>query len=594
MARLIRTFCDASLTKTFYIPGNCGSWKQELTMILMQCPDFPGDDPSVFAKLFGKPNFNCIFRILKGVLAGKKLKAHHLRAAYRSTAISEELLKDGFYPFDPYSRGEQNEEQNSQLSETDGLFTMGPPRKKQRVVENVTVDNCVEWLSENRNNLIAISEIAKPFTPKEFQKYMAQIMPKLKALNCFALLGLSSVSHKSQNDVKSVLEGTVLMQWYKSPSFNLSRDVKRLQTLLENNLGLSQEDIFKTCEFLTTPQNHSPRYLTKTRCYNKHKFKEYTKEETQQIHQACEQMAKRGDSIIKPIDISDILENSEGLLIKLRDDFDLGEINTIAVLMGSSPNNVQLREILAEETMQKCKNEERFCLKGDKPECYTNRKLAKRLFDIYLFFTNGMKLRDFYPIVKESFDTCKAAMDNLERLKYSLETKQNLKMCPYCGKRENEFMREIVSHKTRCKLEHQGCDCNVVFKTPNEKRRHMKLFHSDQKYFECQLCPFITLSTKTLDNHITYNHGNPGQEEACDLCDKTFKAINYLRIHRFSHECYFCSICNIEIMGRNPHKSHNMKVHKAGFRCDQCSKKFYTKKELEVHKHEEHSQIWKT
>ena len=560
-------------------------------MILMQCPDFPGDDPSIFSKLFGNPNFNRIFRILKGILSGNQVKAHYKRVAYRPTEISEELLKYGFYPFDPYSRGEQNEEQNYHLSETDGLLTMGPPKKKQRVVENVSVDNCVEWLSENRNSSIVISEIAKAFTPKEFHKYRADILPKLKALNCFALLGLSSVTHGSQDDLKNKLEGTVLMQWHKSPSFNLSKDVKRLQTLLENNLGLSQEDIFKTSEFLRSQDNRAPGYLTKTRRYNKNKFREYTEEETQQIHQAYEQVTRRGNNIIKPINTPD----SKGLLIiDLKENFDLGKINTIAALMGSSPSNLQIRELLVEETMQKCKDQEPYSVWKDIADCYTNKRLAKRMFEMYIFFTNGMELSDLYPIVKKGFDACKTAIDNLELLKYSLETKDNLKMCPYCGKKENEFIRDITGHKARCKLEHQVCKCHIKFKTPSEKRRHMKLFHSGKKYLECRDCSFITTSSKALENHVTFNHGNPGEEIACDLCDKTFKAPNYLRIHRFNHECYFCSFCNIEIKGRNAHKSHNMKVHKAGFECDQCSKMIYTEKELEVHKKEEHSKIWST
>ena len=174
----------------------------------------------------------------------KKEKGPPKKTLYQPTEISEELLKDGFFPFDPYSR--QNQDQDCHLNEIDGLLTMGPPKKKQRVVENVTVDNCVEWLSENRNSSIVISDMVKPFTAQEFYRYMAEIMPKLKALNCFALLGLSSISHKSQKDNgKKSLKGTVLMQWHKSPSFNLSKDVKRLQSLLENNFGLSQEDIFK-------------------------------------------------------------------------------------------------------------------------------------------------------------------------------------------------------------------------------------------------------------------------------------------------------------------------------------------------------------
>ena len=176
--------------------------------------------------------------------------------------------------------------------------------------------------------------------------------------------------------------------------------------------------------------------MCQTKHYNKNKFRDYTEEETLQIHQSFEKITRRRKNIINLIETtSEILSDSTSLVIDLRDDFDLGQINTIAALMGSSPNNLQIQEMVTQDTMQKCKSEEVYGVSTGQNHCYTNRKLAKRMFDFYLFFTNGMELSDLYPIVKEGFDACKAAIDSLEKLNYSLETKQNLKMCPYCGKK---------------------------------------------------------------------------------------------------------------------------------------------------------------
>ena len=512
---------------------------------------------------------------------------------YKTTPISEELIKDGFAPFDPYSRGDRS---NPHLSEVDGLFAESPPAKKKRTIENVLVDDCVNWLSDNRNSTIKISNVLKPFAAKEVFKYLVEVLPQFKANNTFALLGLSVPTKDSQGAKLKQIEGTVLMEWHKSPTFDLARDIRKLQTLLEKNLGLSQEDIYRRGDFLKTQSVKNVHYLKGNRLHsNKNKFKHYTQEESRQIHDAHEQMTRRGDGVVKVVNVSEFELDSNGLDINLIDNLCLSKVNSVAVLMGSGPKSLMLREVLTEEIMEKCRKEEVFSNWQDQLVItYSNKKLGVRMFDFYLYFTNGYKLCHLYPLVKENFDACREVMIQLSMLKVSVETKKNLKMCPYCGKKEDEFIRDITGHKSRCRLEHQGCDCKITFKTPSEKRRHMKLFHSGKKYHECKECSFITMSPKSLENHITFNHGNPGQEEACDLCDKTFKATNYLRIHRFNHECYFCDICNIEIRGRNSHKSHKMKVHKAGFECDQCSKKIYTEKELEVHKKEEHSQIWKT
>ena len=88
-----------------------------------------------------------------------------------------------------------------------------------------------------------------------------------------------------------------------------------------------------------------------------------------------------------------------------------------------------------------------------------------------------------------------------------------------------------------CRLERSNCDCqDVKFTTAHEKRRHMLLFHSNKKYFPCSECNFVSKQQRVVDHHYRHYHGLPGQEEVCDLCLKTFKSKNHLRIHGFNHE----------------------------------------------------------
>jgi hypothetical protein len=142
----------------------------------------------------------------------------------------------------------------------------------------------------------------------------------------------------------------------------------------------------------------------------------------------------------------------------------------------------------------------------------------------------------------------------------------------------------VLEHIKFCQLERSNCGCGLTFRTAREKRRHMLLSHSGIKYYECSQCNFVNKSQKTVDHHFEYFHGYPGCQEMCDLCFKTFKCKNHLQVHRFNHENYWCSVCQLEFLGRISFRNHMKKIHAAGFVCDFCSKVCFTKPELNKHK----------
>ena len=122
--------------------------------------------------------------------------------------------------------------------------------------------------------------------------------------------------------------------------------------------------------------------------------------------------------------------------------------------------------------------------------------------------------------------------------------KNNYSHLQHCGKVfENTTKLQSTSidrHMRICRLERSNCDCNdISFSTAHEKRRHMLLFHSNKKYFSCSECNFVSRQQKVVDHHYRHYHGLPGQEEVCDLCLKTFKSKNHLRIHGFNHEVFY-------------------------------------------------------
>jgi hypothetical protein len=89
-----------------------------------------------------------------------------------------------------------------------------------------------------------------------------------------------------------------------------------------------------------------------------------------------------------------------------------------------------------------------------------------------------------------------------------------------------------------------------------------------------------------------YNHG-VGEECVCDLCSKSFKCKYHLQIHRFNHENYLCSVCWVEIVGRNSWNNHLKKVHGAGMPCRVCGKVLANQVELDNHVKLNHSaKVW--
>jgi len=150
--------------------------------------------------------------------------------------------------------------------------------------------------------------------------------------------------------------------------------------------------------------------------------------------------------------------------------------------------------------------------------------------------------------------------------------------CPHCGVKEDQvFNSYFRGHTEKCRLEQLACNCAISFKTPWDKIRHTKLHHLNQKYFQCTQCDEIfgdnQNGKEVLKRHTEFNHSN--KQVCCEICTKSFKNENNLQVHRMTHELYFCQVSDIEILGRNPHKSHRIKKHGAELNCDSCDRIFY-------------------
>ena len=170
------------------------------------------------------------------------------------------------------------------------------------------------------------------------------------------------------------------------------------------------------------------------------------------------------------------------------------------------------------------------------------------------------------------------------------------RVCTYCGKNEDDFEIPWSDHIKDCQYEQKSCNCDVTFKSPLDKKRHMKLNHSAYKYIKCEDCNVIfregPKAEMLMQNHIKEIHKSD-EQILCEVCNNSFENINRLRAHRLSHESYFCHLCEKEILGRNVFRAHELKLHNSGFQCSVCDKSINTKRALGIHMKKYHSDTWK-
>ena len=139
--------------------------------------------------------------------------------------------------------------------------------------------------------------------------------------------------------------------------------------------------------------------------------------------------------------------------------------------------------------------------------------------------------------------------------------------------------------------------------------RHI-ITHAKEKGFRCHVCSASFGLEFNLTRHIRTSHDSLFVHFYCSQCDKKFTTRSNLDKHEKNHNCetakedvtpkkpslkkaITCVVCEKVVKGKTGMKYH-MRVHKKyqhseieerGFSCNQseCTKKYTTKKELEVH-----------
>ncbi|GFT22352.1 hypothetical protein NPIL_418201 [Nephila pilipes] len=138
---------------------------------------------------------------------------------------------------------------------------------------------------------------------------------------------------------------------------------------------------------------------------------------------------------------------------------------------------------------------------------------------------------------------------------------------------------QVLSYWAKCNLCNESL-CNLAFKR-NKGNRFQKSFHS------CPKCDKRFASKQTLRNH-SYEH-NDEWPYRCSKCYKGIALRGHLRRHMISHSDdrnFQCTYCPSKLKSKHGLRKHTALYHTGGgeWKCSTCSKRFFNKAALEVHK----------
>ena len=203
-------------------------------------------------------------------------------------------------------------------------------------------------------------------------------------------------------------------------------------------------------------------------------------------------------------------------------------------------------------------------------------------------------------------DVCKKAFQTEEAWHQHgiLHVKKPFKCleCDRAFKTESDRNMHLLIHK--CLPDDDGlyrCDqCDKVYKSQRTLNDHL-IRHTGQR-FPCTLCDSILVSKRGLNDHVRklHSHGTKPQTKnclvqrlKCNLCEKSYKHRDDLKVHLLWHSGqrpYECNVCLKKFYSRKILRRHCSYVHDKvkryqvqRFQCNICDKRFTNSTSVKRH-----------
>ena len=151
-------------------------------------------------------------------------------------------------------------------------------------------------------------------------------------------------------------------------------------------------------------------------------------------------------------------------------------------------------------------------------------------------------------------------------------------LCPICGKeiKKKYVAMDMYKHKRAESSECDRSDCNALFATPEEKKKHMKAAHK-RPGVACDKCGKIFQGAgKELKEHIQFVHEKKSLDVKCTECDMVFTSRHNMNHHRILvhyPDKFKCIPCQRSFTSAHLLRRHDL-VHsgKWDFSCDECDR----------------------
>ncbi|RVE50477.1 hypothetical protein evm_004902 [Chilo suppressalis] len=162
--------------------------------------------------------------------------------------------------------------------------------------------------------------------------------------------------------------------------------------------------------------------------------------------------------------------------------------------------------------------------------------------------------------------------------------------CAFCGMRFSDASGKIAHEKRHIALKKHSCHvCGKPFYNADEVRKHHIAVHTCEKKFQCDICSKCFALKNQLAVHIKHNHTGTAATFHCDHCHykTTFKMnlVTHMRHHVKVSKQYRCADCGMRFYDRHPLERHRNAKHVRvdKYECDVCSARFTNK--MNTYKH---------